>query len=246
MTSNSFSLFSLKKPKSQQQQQQPPKKEQSVVEVTAPKNDDTTTMNNNNNNRNTSMAAVEDIDFYFMELELGEGAMRFAPTPGEQPTFAQQVSALSTSQRQVYHSLKTRWDDSRHQRKNKIYNPTLDDIPDYMFLRFARFSVSSKDIDRGEEFREDRAWKALIKYDHRYIHMTARNMEAQLLTKVCVLLLEGDGGPLVATINGGDGEISSETILKKNSNMPSSSISHHHAIYPCTISPHRLCSPYLV
>ena len=127
-----------------------------------------------------SMAAVEDIDYYLIELELGEGAMRFAPTPGKQPTVEQQVAALSTTQRQEYQSFKTMWDDSRHKRKNKLYNPTLDDVPDYMFLRFLRFTADGASGD----FRKDRAFKVLKKYNHRYFHMTARKMESQLLTKV--------------------------------------------------------------
>lgn len=149
---------------------------------------------------NDDNAEMEDIDFYLIELELGEGAMRFASPQGH-PSVERQLLNLSVAQRDVYNSLKQKWilsnvvaassasnvgggDGSNNRRRR--YNATLDDMPDYMILRFARHSASSKDLhsETSSNFRMNRAWKSMRKYNMRYLHLTSKLLEEQLLSKV--------------------------------------------------------------
>ena len=140
----------------------------------------------------------EDIDHYLIELEMGVGAMRFASKAGE-PTLEKQLQNLTKDQRQIYDTLKTKWNKyitDRTKSKKRSYNSTLDDMPDYMILRFARHSSSAsttsassaKNGDTGGAavFRLNKAWKSMTKYNLRYLHLTSKVLEEQLLTKVSV------------------------------------------------------------
>ena len=145
---------------------------------------------------------MKDIDFFLIELELGEGAMRFASPQGEL-SLEKQLLQLTRDQRDVYDSLKQKWilsnvasaSSDNTQRRGRRYNATLDDLPDYMILRFARHSVSSKDLLTKNEstFRMNHAWKSMRKFNLRYLSLTSKLLEEQLLSKVCACMVEAWG-----------------------------------------------------
>jgi hypothetical protein len=117
-----------------------------------------------------AMAEVEDIDFYLIELELGEGAMRFARKA--ERSLEQQLEYLAPVERRCCNNLKRRWD-KRRDSKKWVY-------PDEMYLRFAQNTS-------GRGFKEKEAWKAMKKLNVRFLLQTARNLEEQLLTKVSLV-----------------------------------------------------------
>jgi hypothetical protein len=90
-----------------------------------------------------AMAEEEDIDFYLIELELGEGAMRFARKA--ERSLEKQLEYLLPVERRCYNNLKRRWDE--RDRKKCVY-------PDGMYLRFAQNTS-------GRGFKEKEAWKAI-------------------------------------------------------------------------------------
>ena len=115
---------------------------------------------NNNNNKygaDDDDANAEDIDLFLLELELGEGAIRFAPkssSGSEQTSLYMQLQSLTKQQRHVFDSLKSKWIE-RCRHKDKVAagvasttassnNPMkrCNEFPDYMILRFARTTAS--------------------------------------------------------------------------------------------------------
>ena len=132
---------------------------------------------------------AENIDFFLLELELGEGAMRFAPNPCE-PSIMKQVSNLTETQRDVVESLKSKW----KYKCSKAGQATME-YPDSMILRFVRDTATTTSATTGSnddknynglKFHMNDAWKSMKKYNQRrYMNISCgRQMENQLLTKV--------------------------------------------------------------
>jgi hypothetical protein len=117
------------------------------------------------------MEEEADINFFLIELELGEGPMRFAEK-GEH-SLAQQLEDLKKNDRRCINNLKQRW-----QENNASF-----DFPEEMYLRFARSTAKKKG------FNEDKAFKYMRKFNKRYLKLSAHQLEKQLMTKVSVVLL---------------------------------------------------------
>jgi hypothetical protein len=97
---------------------------------------------------------------------LGSGPKRFALI-GEWP-IELQIEALDPNERECFDSLKGKWEER------------YPDSPfsDEMYLRFARCSPGAKTFNKKSSF------KAMKKFDKRYLSLTAAGMKRQLMTKV--------------------------------------------------------------
>lgn len=96
--------------------------------------------------------------------ELGAGPMRFAPK--EERSTAEQINALTESERTCFDNLKRKWEES---------NPPFSDE---MYLRFARCSPGK------DKFKEAASYKVMKSFSPRYLSLTATDLQQQLLTKV--------------------------------------------------------------
>ena len=112
-----------------------------------------------------AMAEEEDIDFYLVELGLGEGPMRFAKR-GER-SLEKQLEGLGQAELRCFYNLKRKWNE---------YEKAFV-LSDEMILRFARNSG-------GKPYKEKAAWKAMKKFNSRFLRLSAKQMHKQLLTKV--------------------------------------------------------------
>lgn len=109
-----------------------------------------------------------DIDFFLVQMELGEGPMRFAGK-GEH-SIERQLRELSDNDYRAFRKIKRQWERGG---QNVPF-------PDSMYLRFLRNTIPT-----GKEgFQERRAWKALTKFNVRYHKMRIANLEGQILSKV--------------------------------------------------------------
>lgn len=97
---------------------------------------------------------------------LGEGPKRFALI-GER-SIEEQIEALDLNERECFDTLKKKWEEK------------YPDAPftDEMYLRFARCSPGAKKFSKKSSF------KAMKKFDKRYLSLTAAGMKRQLMTKV--------------------------------------------------------------
>jgi hypothetical protein len=107
-----------------------------------------------------------DVDFYLIEMELGEGPMRFAGKA--ERCLERQLQDLSEKDRRCYGNLKRSWEQ----------RDTGCDFPCDIYLRFARNTADRKG------FNEHRAWKHMTKFNKQYLNLSAHRLEKQLLTKV--------------------------------------------------------------
>eukprot|EP00934_Nitzschia_sp_Nitz4_P008359 Nitzschia sp. Nitz4//scaffold83_size84149//10078//11404//NITZ4_005164-RA/size84149-processed-gene-0.16-mRNA-1//1//CDS//3329558917//8349//frame0 len=108
-----------------------------------------------------------DIDYFLLEMELGEGPMRFAGK-GEH-SISRQLRELSEADYRTFRKVKDRC----HTLGTKRH------FNDAVVLRFLRNTIPSGKSD----FSEDRAWKALKKFNLRYHEMRLARLEKQLLSK---------------------------------------------------------------
>lgn len=129
------------------------------------------------------MEEEADIDFFLIELEVGEGPMRFAPK-GER-SLLEQISDLDEADQRCHRNLKRSWDE---------YDKKEFDMKDDMILRFARNTTKDNTFD------EERAWKLMRKFKRRYAIASAHRLEKQLMTKVSrIFAARRSSSPLIFT-----------------------------------------------
>jgi hypothetical protein len=112
----------------------------------------------------------DNLDFHLVELAIGEGPLRFT-NKGER-SLDQQIQALSRSDRICYKQLLQRWEDRMTKKSRGTYH-----LPKEACLRFARNNT------KKDGFCEERAWRSMLKFNNRYLCLSAHRLEQQLLSK---------------------------------------------------------------
>jgi CRAL/TRIO domain len=113
---------------------------------------------------------------------LGDGPMRFAPSPYE-PSLQAHLSMLDDKDGKVFRDLKKKWE--RRQARVAVKEPkeAIGDFPDYWHFRFLYFTAKQSKKRRDNLFSEDRAWSAEKKLKKRYVVLNVHSLRDQLQTK---------------------------------------------------------------